>query len=127
MAEGKALSLKDASADTFREHIGSTFKTNVFAGKCEAGSGIESSGDDVELELVECEEGKDPHDFEMPDTENAVARTPFCIVFRGPDNYPFPDGIYDLSHPKLGEIKGIAMSRETCAKGEQSMLAATFG
>ncbi|MEC9268265.1 MAG: hypothetical protein VX464_19570 [Pseudomonadota bacterium] len=124
MATAKQLDLAKATVDTFKPHIGSKFETTLFAGTSE--EGIKSDGVTVELELVDCEDRGEIQCPEGPDSDKMLTRKRFSVVFSGPENFPFFDGVYQLHHAELGEIPAIALSRDADKDGKVLLLTATF-
>lgn len=77
--------LVDLSAEAFRPHLNTTF---VITHPQAEGR--------VEVELIEV--------GEIESHTKRADRTPFSLLFCGPENAPLEQGIYHLAHEKMGEM-----------------------
>lgn len=78
--------LEPATADTFAPHVGEVFRLNV--------------SDDVTLEATLVEVKRAEWAF-SPEKK----RTPFSLYFQSREQRVFPQRIYQLQHPVLGELE----------------------
>lgn len=66
----------------FSAHLGSKFQV------------VGRTGEQVELDLVECREGKSQPNYEF-----------FALLFKGPRHPVFPQRTFDVQHPALGKFQ----------------------
>ncbi|MCR9072627.1 MAG: hypothetical protein NXI18_12990 [Alphaproteobacteria bacterium] len=122
--------MSDLTAEHFAKYAGQTFTLFAFGGTDDNGNEypyieIEMTLDAVETMKPICyaaaanreqaaedrdNPSREPTPFEagapVPDL-----RTPFRLIFRAPDRTPLADGAYKVSHPGLGTIDSLYLSR----------------
>lgn len=123
-AKPKQLTLAKAAHATFKPHTGTEFQILCFAGAEEDGTLHE--GVQVPCKLVSCEEKGPKRKLALPEHAEGVMRKSFHLVFQGPDGFPFQDALVDISHPELGELKGVHVTADVSEDGTKSYLSAIF-
>lgn len=83
----RGVMLESFTVETFRAHLGSTFRIYVDA------------RDSLEVELLSATE------LDERSSAQAGRRRPFSIVFRGPGDLLFPQRIYRIEHGQIGSFE----------------------
>lgn len=99
----------DLSVEAFRQRIGDTFR-------------LELEGGEVQLELVEVEEGGTEA---VRAADAAGLPRPFSIVFRGPVEPLVPQGTYPVTQAEIGSFPLFIVPIAQDASGTQYQ--AVFG
>ncbi len=92
--------MDNLALSAFEDHAGSVFKLAVGADR------------EIDLVLISAERMPTTGPVATPESGR-----PFSLLFRGPQEQPFGQGIHHLSHPEIGEIGIFLVPMQPDAEG----------